>query len=161
MAKPNTLLFSFPGEHVQAKATLNWDLCPETCRAVTEHIRGRGHTATAVHGKYSGSECLTVLDAVFHVQAENASSKVCKGDVAFAVVDTSNAHGALHAEDFAEICWFYDNDAEPRNWVDGASTPADVNRFAKFVAEESDAFFAVCRRIWREGEKPLRIELGD
>jgi hypothetical protein len=38
--------------------------------------------------------------------------------------------------------------------------PAPVNLFARIV-EPADAFYAVCRRLRREGVKPVRIEVAE
>jgi len=103
------------------------------------------------HGIYSGSECVFLLDRVLRLPAENATSKVRKGDVAFTWMAAGSAYGV--GKDFAEICWFYDLDAEPRMW----EGPVPVNVFARIVPPAED-FFAVCYRMRREGVKPLTVE---
>jgi hypothetical protein len=57
-------------------------------------------------------------------------------------------------DDFAEICWFYDLDAEPRMW----EGPVPVSIFARII-EPANEFYAVCRRMRREGVKTLSMEM--
>jgi len=145
MSLPQKMCFSFPQENAHAVAELLWDQAPRTCEAVLSVLPFSG---TSHHGIYSGSECVLLLDKVLRLPKENATSKVTKGQIAFTWLAGGSAYGV--EEDFAEICWFYDIDAEPRMW----EGPVEVNVFARIV-EPADSFYSVCRRMRREGIKPL------
>jgi hypothetical protein len=106
----------------------------------------------AHHAIYSGSECCLLLPQVLRLAPENATSKVALGDIAFVWFAAGSAYGVT--SDFGEMCWFYDLDAEPRMW----GGPVTVNIFARIV-EPADAFFAVCRRMRREGVKQLVVDI--
>jgi hypothetical protein len=71
--------------------------------------------------------------------------------VGFTWFDAGSSHGVTEA--FAEVCWFYDNDARP-SMHEG---PAPVSIFARFVGDTRD-FYAACRRMRREGTKAMVIE---
>jgi hypothetical protein len=139
----------FPQEDACAEANLLPDLAPKTCEAISSILPFHG---TAHHGIYSGSECVLLLDRVLRLEPENARSKVHRGEIAFCWFSAGSQYGVL--DDFAEICWFYDLDAEPRMW----SGPVPVTVFAR-VQEPADAFYTVCRRMRREGVKPLTVEV--
>ena len=134
-----------------ARARLLWDVAPITCAAVLGCLPSDGE---AHHAIYSGSECVHVLNQVQRIGPENATFRVRKGQVAFTWMSAGSAYGV--DRDFAEICWFYDLDAQPRMW----EGPVEVNIFAEIVGEARE-FYAVCRRMRREGAKPMRIEVGD
>lgn len=142
------MTFTFPTENVKAKAELRWDAAPETCKAIQElgTIAGTAH-----HGIYSGSECVLLLEKLLRLAPENATSKVTRGDVGFTWMAAGQAYGVT--QDFSEICWFYDIDAEPRMW----EGPVAVSLFARII-EPADDFYLVCRRMRREGIKPFRVD---
>lgn len=142
------LRFSFPEEGTQAEAQLLWPEAPEICRKIVELTP---LTGTSHHAIYSGSECVLLLPTVLRLPLENATSDVAKGDIAFAWMAAGTSYGVT--EDFAEICWFYDLDAQPRMW----EGPVEVGVFARFI-EPAQGFYAVCRRMRREGIKPLVVE---
>lgn len=142
------MTLTFPTENVHAEAELLWHAAPETCKAIMEL---RAIAGTAHHGIYSGSECVLLLEKLLRLPPENATSKVTRGDVGFTWMAAGQAYGVTH--DFAEICWFYDIDAEPRMW----EGPVAVNLFAR-IKEPADDFYQVCRRMRREGIKPFRVD---
>jgi hypothetical protein len=146
--KPTAIRLSFVEHAVAVEAKLLWAEAPRTCAAVVEALPTRG---PAHHAIYSGSECVHVLDQVLRLGAENATSEVTKGDVAFTWMAAGSSYGV--DRDFAEICWFYDIDAQPRMW----EGPVEVNIFAKIVGDAAP-FYAVCRRMRREGVKAFQIE---
>lgn len=148
MSRPNTIRLSFRDEEASAEARLLWREAPRTCEAIVAALPFSGETHHAI---YSGSECVLLLDQVLRLPKENATSKTRRGDVAFTWMAAGSAYGV--DEDFAEVCWFYDIDAEPRMW----EGPVAVNIFARIV-EPADAFYAVCRRMRREGMKPFAVE---
>lgn len=148
MSRPNTIRLSFRDEEASAEARLLWREAPRTCEAIVAALPFSGETHHAI---YSGSECVLLLDQVLRLPKENATSKIRRGDVAFTWMAAGSAYGV--DEDFAEVCWFYDIDAEPRMW----EGPVAVNIFARIV-EPADAFYAVCRRMRREGMKPFAVE---
>ena len=151
MANPTALRFTFVEEQVSAHADLLWDVAPITCKQVCEALPSEGKSH---HGIYSGSECVQILDELVKIPSENATSSVTKGQVAFTWMAAGSCYGVEN--DFAEICWFYDIDAEPRMW----GGVVEVNIFAEF-RDSSEEFYLVCRRMRREGVKPLRIEVVD
>ena len=85
------------------------------------------------------------------LEKENATWDVKRGDLAFTWLAADSSYKVT--EDFAELCWFYDHDARPSMW----EGPVAVNVFARIV-EPADAFYAFCRRIRREGIKPIVVE---
>ena len=94
------------------------------------------------------------LDALLRLDKEHATSTVRRGDLAFTWLAAGSSYGVT--ADFAELCWFYDHDAQPRMW----EGPVEVNVFAKIV-EPADAFYTMCRRLRREGVKPITVEVAD
>ena len=95
-----------------------------------------------------------LLNDTLCVAKENATSCVAKGQIGFTWMEAGSSYGVL--EDFAEVCWFYDYDAQPRMW----EGPVEVNIFAE-IEEPHDDFFVTCKRMRREGVKPFRIEVGE
>ena len=148
MSRIERIRLSFARERAAAEAMLLWDQAPQTCRAVVAALPLAGESHHAI---YSGSECVLVLDEVIHLPAENACADVAKGDVAFCWLAAGSHYGVDH--DLAEICWFYDLDAGPRMH----EGPVAVNVFAR-IRPPAEAFLAVCRRMRREGVKPVRVE---
>jgi len=138
----------FTEENVAAEAELLWESAPNTCESVVGTLPTCG---TTHHAIYSGSECVLLLDRVLRLPEENATTEVTRGDVGFAWMAAGSHYGV--EEDFAEVCWFYDIDVEPRMW----KGPVPISVFARIV-EPADEFYAVCRRMRREGVKPFRIE---
>lgn len=147
MSRPTDLILDFRDEGVSIRAALRWDVAPQTCAALIETLPFDGHAHQAI---YSGSESVVLLDRLLKTPPENATSDVRRGDVGFAWMPAGSSYG-VH-RDFSEICWFYDHDAQPRMW----EGPVDVNLFAR-IREPADAFYEVCRRIRREGIKPIRV----
>ena len=94
------------------------------------------------------------LPEVIRIDPENASSSVVPGDVAFTWFE-AGAFGIVE-ETFAEICWFYGKDAVPS--MPGGPVP--VSLFAR-ITEGAEPFFAACKRIRREGVKPLQVTRVD
>ena len=143
------LRLSFSSERTTAFAELLWKEAPRTCDAISRLLPLSG---VAHHAIYSGSECVMLLDKVLRLDPENASSNVSRGDVAFTWMAAGSSYGVNN--DFSEICWFYDIDAQPRM----SEGPVAVNIFARIV-EPAMEFYAVCHRMRRDGIKPLKIEL--
>jgi len=139
--------FTFPAEQVSADAELLWDQVPKICAAITEVLPCRG---TVHHGIYSGSECVLLLEEVQRLARENATAKVTRGEVAFTWMVAGSSYGVN--SDFAEICWFYDIDAEARMW----EGPSPVVR----PVIEPDEFHGPCRRMRREGVKPCHLDVA-
>jgi hypothetical protein len=150
MEQPRFIELTFVDVPAAARARLLWDAAPITCAAVLGCLPSAGE---AHHAIYSGSECVHLLSQIPRIAPENATSDVRKGQVAFTWMSAGSAYGV--DRDFAEICWFYDMDAQPRMW----EGPVEVNIFAEIVGEAIE-FYAVCRRMRREGVKPLRIEVA-
>tara|TARA_B100000029_G_scaffold473677_1_gene515290 strand:+ start:2460 stop:2918 length:459 start_codon:yes stop_codon:yes gene_type:complete len=145
------LLFRFPKEGVVARARLFRDIAPKTVKKIVSALPFEGMSH---HGIYSGSECVLLLNQFIKIEKENARSSVKKGEIAFTYMEAGQSYGVN--EDFSEICWFYDIDAEPRMW----EGPVMVNVFAEFI-NPFDDFFSICRRMRREGVKELKIEMEE
>lgn len=139
---------SFPAEGAAAVAELLEQAAPRTSEAVWSALPVAG---MAHHAVYSGSEGVLLLPEVLRIDPENATSDVSTGDVAFTWFAAGSAYGV--DADFAEICWFYAEDARPS--MHGGAAP--VSLFARIVGDAA-AFYAVCRRMRREGIKPLAVE---
>ncbi|MEQ8847284.1 DUF3830 family protein [Botrimarina sp.] len=148
MSRAKQIRLCFPDEGASASARLLWTEAPATCEAVLSALPARGDSHHAI---YSGSECVLLLPEVLRLPKENATSKVRRGQVAFTWMQAGAAYGV--EQDFAEVCWFYDLDAEPRMW----GGVVEVNIFAE-ITEPADDFYRVCFRMRREGVKPLLIE---
>jgi len=145
-ARPSHITLTFVGEKVAAKARLLWDSAPEICEALVAAapMRVQSH-----HGIYSGSEIAAICPQLPQLSQDHASSDVEVGDLAYVYLFAADHHGV--AEDFAEICWFYDVDARPSMFTG----PAKVSVFARF--EDADDFFAASRRMRLEGAKHLEV----
>jgi hypothetical protein len=149
MNRPATICLKFADEDAAARALLLWDEAPQTCAAIVERLPVRGD---AHHAIYSGSECVLLLKESLRLEKEHATSQVTVGQVGFAWLAAGSSYGVK--DDISEICWFYDIDAQPRMW----EGPVDVNIFAE-IREPAAAFYAMCRRMRREGVKPIRVEV--
>jgi len=148
MNRPAAIYLRFAEQEAAARADLLWDKAPQTCAAIVDCLPVGGD---AHHAIYSGSECVHVLKEPLQLEKEHATSQVTKGQVGFAWLAAGCSYGVK--DDFSEICWFYDFDAQPRMW----EGPVDVNIFAE-IREPAEAFYTMCRRMRREGVKPIRIE---
>lgn len=142
------LRLCFEDAGAEAQAELLWDKAAVTCAAVAAQLPIRGLVHQAI---YSGSESVMRLPNLLKLDKENATWDVKRGDLAFAWLAAGSSYKVT--EDFAELCWFYDHDARPSMW----EGPVAVNVFARIV-EPAEAFYAVCRRIRREGVKPILVE---
>jgi hypothetical protein len=151
MNRPTAIRLSFTECGTAARAILLWEKAPATCAAVVKVLPSSG---AAHHAIYSGSECVHLLGAPLKIEPENATSQVTKGQVGFAWLAAGSAYGVEH--DLTEVCWFYDIDAEPRMW----EGPVDVNIFAE-IRGSAEEFYAMCRRMRREGVKAFQIEVDD
>jgi hypothetical protein len=142
---------TFQTEGVSAIAELLEGAAPKTCAAIWEAlpIRGEAH-----HAIYSGSETVLLLPEMVRVEPENATSDVSTGDVGYAWFLPGSSKVA--DAEFSEICWFYNWDARPSMW----EGPVPVNIFAR-ITEGAEPFYAVCKRMRREGVKPLSIERAE
>lgn len=139
---------TFPEGAFSAVAALREDAAPRTCDAIWNALP---ITGVVHHAIYSGSECVLILPKVLTPPSENATAEVRTGDIGFTWFDAGSAYGVT--EPFAEICWFYDRDGRP-SMPEG---PVPVSLFAR-VEGDTDAFFAFCRRIRREGVKGMAVE---
>ncbi len=143
-----SIRFTFIDEGVSADAVLLENEAPATCQTVWDSLPLLGE---GLHAIYSGSEIAFFIPASIAIQPENITSRTIPGDVGYYAL----APGALHGypNGLTELCWFYDRDGRP-HMPDG---PVQINLFARFIGN-TDAFYAVCRRIRREGVKQVRVE---
>jgi len=149
MSRPAKLRLVFPKEESTAYAKLLWDKAPETCTQISSLLPCEGESHHAI---YSGSECVYLLDEMLRIEPENATANVVTGQIGFTWMDAGTSYGV--EKSFAEICWFYDKDAQPRMW----EGPVEVNIFATIIEPATD-FYETCRRMRRERNKIIRIEL--
>ena len=141
------IVLTFTDEDVSVEAVLLEDQAPRTCAAVWEHLPSSGF---ARHGIYSGSEVYALWERPFVLPPENQTSDVLPGDIAYYFQRGGVQYG--FPDDLSEICWFYDRDATPS--MPGG--PVQVNLFARMIGDPAP-FFAVCRRMRLEGQKPFRV----
>jgi CheY-like chemotaxis protein len=151
VTRPAAIRLTFTECGATARAVLLWEEAPHTCESVVRIMPAEG---TAHHAIYSGSECVHLLKSAVQVEKEHATSHVSKGQVGFAWLAARSFYGVEN--DFAEICWFYDIDAQPRMW----EGPVEVNIFAE-IREPAVDFYAMCRRMRREGIKRIQIKVDD
>jgi len=149
MTRPQFIRLEFLDHGAYVRAGLLWDAAPLTCAAICEALPVDG---SSHHAIYSGSECVLLLPEVLRIDPENATSNVTRGQVAFTWMAGGSAYGVR--EDFAEICWFYDIDAEPRMW----GGPVPVSIFATIEGSAED-FYRVCFKMRREGTQRLRVSV--
>lgn len=142
---PRKIRLTFTAEGVSAIAELLEEAAPQTCEAVWNALPASGEVHHAI---YSGSEGVLILPEAVRVGKENATSDVKPGDVGFAWIRPGDSW--VVEKEFAEICWFYDRDGSPRM----PEGPFAVNLFAR-ITEGAEAFFAVTRRMRREGMKRM------
>jgi hypothetical protein len=142
--------FKFVNESVTAIAELFDEQAPKSIAAVIAALPQKNE---AHHATYSGSEVAFILDRDLGIGMENATSKVIPGDLGYTRFEGGIMWG--FPESFSELCWFYDRDAVP-SMPDG---PVPVNIIGTFV-EGFAEFAAVCKRMKREGVKPIEISLA-
>jgi hypothetical protein len=147
------IVLTFVDEGVSARAVLLEEEAPRTCRAVWEQLPLAG---SAGHGAYSGTIVAIYFDPAVVVGEEHATTCVQTGDVMFTHYDANVRHGYPNA--LSEIYWAYDRYARPH--VPGQWVPAIANVFGRIIGEPAD-FYAVCRRLQREGLKRLEVRRAD
>jgi hypothetical protein len=141
------IVLAFVDEGVSVEASLLEDEAPRTCEAIWAHLPATGYVQPAV---YSGSEAVVHLPDRFQVEAENQTSRVLPGDVAYYFQPGGRMFG--FPQDICEICWFYGRDGVPG--MPGG--PVNVNIFAR-ICGNPEPFYRICRRLRYEGRKPFRI----
>jgi hypothetical protein len=151
LSRRTAIRLTFTENGATARAMLLWQEAPVTCAAILEILPTSG---MAHHAIYSGSECVHLLEPPIKIEKEHATSRVRAGHVGFVWLPAGSAYGV--DRDLSEICWFYDRDAQPRMW----EGPVDANIFAE-IREPADPFYAMCRRMRREGVKEIRIEVDE
>jgi hypothetical protein len=122
---------------------------PKTCRTVWNILPLRGDCS---HALYSGTVAALLFDPTVTVPEENATTCIETGDVLFTHYDPGFRHG--HPDPVSEIYWAYDRYARPT--IPGQWVPATANVFGRIVGDAS-AFYDICRRIRKEGWKPIEI----
>jgi hypothetical protein len=140
--------FTFLQTGESAEAVLRMGDAPVTCQTLLNRLPAAG---VCHHAAYSGSEAVLILPEPLRIAPENATYEVHTGDIGFTWFAPGMAYGVT--EEFAEICWFYDQDARP-SMHEG---PAPVNIFARFVGDPA-AFYARSRAMRRSGITSLLIE---
>ena len=139
----------FEIERIVARACLLEEAAPVTCQTIWEQLPLSG---PAGHAMLSGTSVALYIDPGIVLPEENATIHIQTGDVMFTHYNARERHG--FPEPLSEIYWAYDRYCRPT--APGKMTPVVPNVFAAFLPG-SQAFFDVCRRIRREGSKPLTI----
>jgi hypothetical protein len=150
---PKEMVLTFVDEGVSVRAVLLEDEAPRTCQAVWDQLP---LLATAGHGAYSGTIVGVRLDPSVVVAEENATTCVQTGDVMFTHYAARTRHG--YPDALSEIYWAYDRYARPH--VPGQWVPAIANVFGRITGDPTD-FYAVCRRVLREGLKRIEVRRAD
>src|SRR5205814_889030 len=96
------------------------------------------------------------LDPTVVVPEENATTCVQTGDLMYTHYEPNVRHG--YPDALSEIYWAYDRYARPH--VPGQWVPAIANVFGRIVGDPTD-FYAISRRLQREGLKRLEVRRGD
>jgi len=148
MAFSDLLTVTFVDDEVTAVAELDTAAAPRTIDRLARALPIEG---AAFHGIYSGSEVACLIPPEIRVPAENATSRVLPGELAYYAFAGGVFHG--FPSDVAELCWFYDRDATP-SMPDG---PVAVNLIGRFV-DGWEPFAAVCRAMRSEGSKRVRFD---
>jgi len=138
------------GEGLVARAELWDDLAPRTCTLIWDLLPVAGHFHHAI---YSGAEVAMVLPAYHELAPEHATSAVLPWEIGFASLRRRDHFDV--AEDFSEICFFYDRGARP-SMLEG---PVKVNLFARFVSGQ-EGLYRLCYRMREEGQKPFTLRRG-
>lgn len=148
---PKEMLIRFAKEDVAVRAVLLDDQAPRTCEVVWRSLPLSGYGS---HAAYSGTVAALQMDPSIgaNLEEENATTCVQTGDVMFTHYRPGFRHG--HPQPVSEIYWAYDRYARPT--IPGQWVPATANVFGRIVGDAT-AFYEMCRRIRREGWKPLEI----
>jgi len=146
---PKHIELRFVKEDIAVRAVLLDKEMPRTCKALLKHLPLEG---AATHARYSGSEVAMLLPKSIKIAREKATCAVLPGDVAYVRLDRDDHYGL--DDDVAEICWFYDRDAQPRMW----EGPVRVNIFARIpTGRDATAFYRACADTRIHGVKKVRI----
>jgi hypothetical protein len=139
---------TFLRDGAYAIADLLEGAAPNTVEAIVAALPFGGF---AHHAVYSGSEGVLILPELLKVGAENATADVTVGDIGFTWFDTASSDAVT--DPFAEICWFYGEDAQP-SMPEG---PVPVSLFARIRQE--CGFAAASKRLSIEGREIITVEL--
>jgi len=146
---PKMIEIRFVDEGVSAQVLMLEDLAPRTCSTIWKILPLAGD---AQHGSYSGTVVGLFFDPTVIVAEENATTCIQTGDVMFTHYEPGIRHG--HPDPVSEVYWAYDRYARPT--IPGQWVPATANVFGRIIGDPS-AFYAICRRIPKEGWKKLEI----
>lgn len=141
--------FVFDLDGTIARARLLDEAAPVTCKTLWDRLPFEG---SAGHAMLSGTSIALYIDNSIVLPEENATVHIQTGDVMFTHYRERERHGFPEA--LSEIYWAYDRYCRPT--APGKMTPVIPNVFGEFLPD-SRPFFDLCRRIRREGSKPLKI----
>lgn len=141
--------FVFDLDGAIGRARLHDEAAPRTCSTLWNLLPFSG---PAGHAMLSGTSIALYIDPTIVIPEENATVFIQTGDVMFTHYNERERHGFPEA--LSEIYWAYDRYCRPT--APGKMTPVIPNIFAEFVPGSAD-FFAACRRMRREGARPLKI----
>ena len=139
--------FAAEGENIVARAELLDEQAPANCQAVWDLLPVTGYFHHAI---YSGCEVAMILPQFIEVEEENTTTAVLPWEIGFASLRSRDYIEV--AQDFSEICFFYDRGARP-SMLEG---PVRVNLFARFVSGQ-EALCRLCYRMRTEGQKRFTI----
>ena len=144
-----TRYFVFDLEGAIARARLYDEAAPVTCGTLWQQLPFSG---LGIHAMLSGTSVALSIDPSIVVPQENATSHIQAGDVMFTHYNKHECYGFPEA--LSDVYWAYDRYCKPT--APGKMTPVIPNVFAEFLPG-FEAFFSVCRKMRREGAKPLTI----
>lgn len=146
---PRAIVMTYLDEGVSVRAELLEDRAPITCHAIWEVLPVLGDGVGAM---FSGTVAGLFIDPTIVIPVENATSCIQTGDVMFTHYGRGVRHG--YPEPISEIYWAYDRYVNLT--IPGQVVPASANIFGRIVGDPAP-FYAVCRRIAREGWTRLEI----
>ena len=150
---PKEIEMRFVDEDCSVRVRLLEDQAPRTCGTIWQALPLAGD---AVHASYSGTVVGLLFDPTVVVPEENATACIQTGDVMFTHYEPNFRHG--HPDPVSEIYWAYDRYARPT--IPGQWVPATANVFGTIIGDPT-AFYAICRRIPKEGWKRLEVRRVD
>jgi len=132
-----------------ARAKMDFDAAPVTCRTIWDLLP---HQAEGGHALQSGTNCAFHFDPSVLIPEENTTTQLLKGDVVFIHYDPRERY--RNPRGVSEVVWCYDRFNLGRS--PGKIHEVAGNWFARLDGDWS-AFAEMCRRLAREGKKPINV----
>lgn len=147
------IVLTFIDDGVSSRARLLTTEAPRTCSAILAVLPVSGE---ALHAAYSGTEVALLIDPTVEVGEENATTCIQTGDVMYTHYHPGVRH--RNPEQLSALFWAYDRYVRPM--TTGQWVPAISNIFGQMIGDPT-AFYAVCRRMRREGGKRVSIRIAE